>query len=170
MLKTKNLFLSGFLLALCFVLLFSFSGCGYVKCAWVQFKADDGKVVYTSDMYGNTGAHIYYYENDEKFENNDYAMTISFSPRILGADTRNGEETTTVDMSEKNIIFVTIYKSSTIYSNIKSIYLNDKKLTPDEGETTENDYTISMSFLDFKFNQGNPNGKENDVINVIEYK
>jgi len=170
MLKTKNLFLSGFLLALCFVLLFSFSGCGYVKCAWVQFKVDDGKVVYTSDMYGSINSHIKYYESNEDFENGDEAITISFSPRILGADTRNGEETTTVELTKSNIIFVTLYKSHSTYSAEKSFYLNGEKLIPDEGYTTETANIISMSFSNFKFKQGNPNGRENDVINIIEYK
>ena len=170
MFKTKNLFLSGFLIVLCFVLLFSFSGCGYVKCAWVKLTMDGGKVIYGNDMYGSTGSHIKYYESEEDFENNDVAMTINFNPRILGPDTRNSETTTTVEMSKSNIIFVTLYKNHDIYSTEKSFYLNGVKLTPDEGYTQEVGNVVSMSFSDFKFKQGNPNGKENGVINIIEYK
>ena len=144
----------------------SFSACGSaVPTAWVKFNADGGKVYYSTDMYGINSPHISYYENET---DESPVITINFSPRILGPDFNDGERKTTVDISGVYIMYITVYKDNDTYSDTKAFYLNDNALTPDR----TNEYTdfISFEFEDFGLTRGNPNGRINGVVNVIEYK
>ncbi len=153
--------------------IFNFAACdaGVVPSAWVALKSDDGYVYYTSNMYGNTGAHIYLYE-DETATNK--LLEISFAPRILGPDYTathgTGETATTVDISGTYSMFIQVYKNTenSVYSAEKDVYLNDEKLTPDL--TTDYENYVLLEYYNFRLVRGNPDGKENDVINYIEYK
>lgn len=142
--------------------------------AWVYFKADNGYVSYTTDMYGVTGDHIYYYLNEEdKGDRNNADLTFRFAPRILGPDEREIEGETKrcmcIDLSEKYIdMMVTVYSKNGYYDESKSIYLNDTKLTPED--VTTGSYGAMLYFEDLAFTRGNPNGHINNEINKIEYK
>lgn len=149
-----------------------FVGCdfGVVPGAWIKFKVDGGRVVYTSNMYASGGPAILYYENSEVVVDEEYAISISFYPRIMGKDERNGEDTTIVDMSEKQAMKISVRKTSLVYSPEKSIYLNGEKLTPESNGTSESEYLKIMFFDNLEFKRGNPGGHENNIVNVIEYK
>ena len=148
-------------------------GCGgsVVPCAWVEFKSDL-LVVYTSNMYASGGEHIYLYESEELAQNDKYhteqSLSVTFYPRILGADTVDGRKTTIVDISKYSDMTVYVYKDKTLYSPEKSIYLNGSKLTP----TNVNDLDLiyALHFEDVPLERGNPNGSINGKVNVIEYK
>ena len=144
------------------------AACGkVVPCAWVKFKTD-GIVVYTADMYGQTGEHIYIYETQEDLDNKDYAITVRFQPRIMGVDTVDGVKTTTVDISSWHDMTVTINKSSSYYGEDKHVYLNNTLLTPTSDSNLTN--LVSYTFENVNLVRGNPNGKINGYVNVIEYK
>ena len=166
--KTKRLSIVFALICLvaCSVVL---SACGsVVPCAWVRFESD-GLVYYTSDMYGQTGDHIYIYETQEDADAKDYAITVRFDPRILGLDTMNDVKTQTVDISKWHDMTVIIYKSKTdTYSSSKKVYLNGTALTP--STTSDLDSLVSYTFKNVNLVRGNPNGKINGYVNVIEYK
>ena len=144
------------------------SACGVVPVAWVSLQTESGYVTYTSDMYGNTGAHVYLYEDDTR-ENK--LMEISFYPRILGHEERDGVETTLVDITNTYAMYITVYKTNTnsIYSADKEIYLNGEKLTAERSDDTYASFK-SMEYHNFGLIRGNPNGRINDVVNYIEYK
>lgn len=164
--KTVRLF--SVLLSLIALLSLGFSACQRVTpAAWVELRAGDGYVVYTSDMYGITRAHIYCYDDDSTEKT---AIEITFIPRILGSDTVDGVKTTLVDVSGAYEMTVIVYKGSSLYSAEKDFYLNDVKLTPYPSASYDGESIISLNFRDFTLVRGNPNGKLNGVINVIEYK
>ena len=169
----KNVFV-GLMMCLVVGLSFMFVACGsYVPCAWVQFKFDEGHIVYNaSDVYAYRGAHVYLYENEEPGTYELPVMEIRFSPRCMGSEARevNGETVKTVlfDISEKwYAMYVTVYTGNSIYSSEKSIYLNGEKLV---GEKSQHDGFVSYEFENFGLVQGNPNAHMNDEINLIEYK
>ena len=144
------------------------AACGkVVPCAWVKFNTE-GTVVYTSDMYGQTGEHIYIYETQEDLDANNYAITVKFQPRILGVDTVDGVKTTTVDIGDWHDMTVTIYKSSSYYDADKHVYLNNTQLTPTNTSNLTN--LVAYTFKNVNLVRGNPNGKINGYVNVIEYK
>ncbi len=155
-----------------------FTGCeSVVPGAWTQLKVEgyeDGVVVYTSHMYSSGGPAIVFYENAEDAANDRYytksAIEISFYPRILGKNERNGVDTTIVDVSKKQSMNFVVSKSSDIYAADKSVYLNGVKLTPDPATLSDSEYLLIMHFEDLKLVRGNPGGHANDIINVIEYK
>ena len=162
------------LVAPCFLL----SACGnVVPTAWVYFKADTGYVTYGSDMYGVTRAHIYYYENEADATDTDNSVLyIYFSPRIMGVDTEkkvDGVEmrTTTVDITSWADMDVYIKTSSAIYDAAKKIYINGVAMEEAEGTSRSGSLAhIRIINLQNKLTRGNPDGHENDVVNVIEYK
>ena len=170
--KKDGFYFLSAVLSLFFIFNFAACGAGVVPSAWVALKSDDGYVYYTSNMYGNTGAHIYLYE-DETATNK--LLEISFAPRILGPDYTNthgnGETATIVDISGSYAMHVYVYKTvdNSVYSTEKNIYLNGKKLTPDLTDD-ESEYFVMLEYDNFGLIRGNPDGKENDVINYIEYK
>ncbi|MBQ7467223.1 MAG: hypothetical protein IJS74_04075 [Clostridia bacterium] len=153
----------------------TFAGCAsVVPGAWTKLKVDGGLVVYTANMYSSGGPAIVYYENPDDATGDRYyvncAISISFYPRIMGKDERNGENTTIVDLSEKQAMSFSVSKTSEIYSPDKSVYLNGEKLTPETNGSSDGEYLKIMFFDNLKLKRGNPGGHENNVINVIEYK
>ena len=145
------------------------SACGsVVPVAWIRLEAGGGQVYYTADMYAITGAHIYLYENET---DNSPVIEISFSPRILGADTVDGVRTTTVDISGPYAMYITVNKNNSIYSDDKAFYLNgaETPLVPDRFDESYASFK-TLEFQNFGLIRGNPNGKINGVVNVIEYK
>ena len=147
-------------------------GCSVTACAWVRLEAD-GYVYYSTSMYASGGDHIYYYEKEEDAADDAYhtncALTVVFYPRILGPAEVDGVKTTTVDLSDKYYsMTVYIYKSKATYSPDKSVYLNGAVLEPENVYETDN--LLSLSFENFGLERGNPGGRLNGKINVIEYK
>ena len=63
---------------------------------------------------------------------------------------------------------VYIKTNSSIYSADKAIYLNGQKVTPTKAENLGSLAYITIE--DINLIRGNPNGKINGVINIIEYK
>jgi len=148
-----------------------FAGCGsVVPCAWVKLDME-GYIAYTSYAYPGHG-HILLYENEDDSKNDtyttNYAINIEFLPRILGADTVNGIKTTIVDISSYSEMAVYINKNKSVYDSDKKIYLNDKALTPTL--TNNFDTLLCLTFDNLALTRGNPGGKFNEFINVIEYK
>ena len=136
-------------------------------CAWVAF-GNEGYIYYTADMYGD---HIIYYEDETDAEGDtyhaNYAISISFIPRILGKSERNGVVCTTVEVSKHNSMTVYINKGKSTYDPNKKVYLNGTALTP--SRTNDNNPLLCLTF-DISLERGNPGGKENDKLNIIEYK
>ena len=153
------------------VILFSACASSVVPCAWVRLDMD-GSVVYTSDTYAVVGAHVYFYENEDEMtadENRtNYDLSITFYPRILGKDTVGGEKTTTVDISSDCSMTVYINKTKEFYSENKKIYLNGSEITPKKRD--DFDALLCLYFEDVAFIRGNPNGKLNGEVNVIQYR
>lgn len=148
------------------------SGCIFesvVPCAWVRLDME-GYIYYSATVYG--GDHICYYENAEDAENDRYhancSITVTFFPRILGADTVDGVRTTTVDISRSYSMMVYVYKNKSIYSAEKKIYLNGQELQYSNVNDLEN--LVCYTFDNFTFVRGNPNGQANGFVNTIEYK
>ena len=142
-----------------------------VPAAWVKLDME-GHVVYTANMYPSSGDHIYLYESEQDAADDtyhaDYALAITFYPRILGADTVNGERTTIVDISSYCTMTVYINKTKSVYAADKNIYLNGTKLVADL--TNDFDTLLCLSFEHFTLERGNPGGRENGIINRIEYR
>ena len=159
-------------LVLIFGTLVSFTACngisGVTPCAWVSFD-NEGYVYYTANVVGD---HIIFYENEADAEgdtfHSNYAVCISFSPRILGKDERNGVVCTTVEVTKNNSMTVYIKKDKSTYGADKKVYLNGVALTP----TTTNDWDelLCLNFENISLERGNPGGHANDVLNHIEYK
>ena len=174
----KKIFIGFMLVAMVIVSSLTFVGCGsVVPGAWTKLEVEgleNGKIFYTSHMYASGGPAILYYENPDDATgdkyNAAYTISISFYPRILGADDRNGERTTIVDLSEKQAMSFSVSKTSAIYSPDKSVYLNGEKLTPERAGTLDGESLSIMFFDNLKLIRGNPGGHENNIINVIEYK
>lgn len=165
--RTKFYLISALVFAVIFI--FNLTACGaVVPVAWVRLDAGGGQVYYTADMYAMNGAHIYLYENET---DNSPVIEISFSPRILGADTVDDIRTTTVDVSGPYAMYITVYKNNSIYSEEKAFYLNGAEipLVPDRSDDTYASFK-TLEFQNFGLIRGNPNGKINGVVNVIEYK
>ena len=152
---------------LCAILFF---GCfnKVTPCAWVTFESE-GYVYYSTSMYGTGRDHIYLYENESDAEKSGTeALSVVFEPRILGPEEVNGKKATLVDISTTYSMRVYINKKRAIYSPDKSIYLNGEKLTPtrvDDGEIL-----LCLKYEGFTLERGNPNGKLNGKINILEYK
>lgn len=164
----KRLFILFFALILVVCSVFAFTACNKVTpCAWVAF-GNEGYIYYTADMYGD---HIIYYEDEADAEGDtyhaNYAISISFIPRILGKSERNGVVCTTVEVTNNNSMTVYINKTKSIYDSNKKIYLNGIALTP--SKTNDNNPLLCLTF-DINLERGNPGGKENDKLNIIEYK
>ena len=167
----KRLF-SVVLVITCVLLSGSLIACeNVVPGAWVKLDMD-GYVVYTSNMYASGGDHVYLYDDEETAKDDkhhaNYNMAIVFFPRILGADTINDERTTIVDISSWYSMTIYINKGKEIYEEGKKIYLNDEELTA--SHVDDLDVLLCLTFEDFTFLRGNPNGQLNNVINRIEYK
>ena len=149
------------------------AGCGVVPTAWVYFKMPTGYTVYTSDQYANTGAHIYYYENEiDATSTSNAVIEITFSPRIMGTDdvVVDGETLrgTTVDVSSYADITIYVKKSSSIYSPSKKIYINGVEATLTNSST---DGSLAYFLIqNAPLLRGNPNGQLNGTVNIIEYK
>lgn len=149
------------------------SGCfeSVVPAAWVKLDME-GYVYYTANMYASGGDHIYLYETEAEAEadtyHTDYSIAVVFYPRILGADTIEGERTTTVDISSNYSMNIYINKSKSVYSATKKVYLNDQELPATRTDDLE--YLLCLSFENFTFVRGNPNGQFNEFINKLEYK
>ncbi|MBP5466842.1 MAG: hypothetical protein J6Y43_04710, partial [Clostridia bacterium] len=119
------------------------------------------------------GGHIYLYENQEDAEDDKYhsncALTVTFYPRIMGADTVDGVRTTTVDMANGNYAMnIYVYKNKSVYSPEKKVYLNGEELVASYEDDLE--YLVALTFNDFVLVRGNPNGHINGFINVLEYR
>ena len=151
---------------------FFFSACETVApAAWITLKTDGGTVYYSTDMYASTRPHIRYYENEEDEENGRPAIEIEFSPRILGPDEVDGVKTTLVDVAGFYAMYITVFKDRTIYSPDKAFYLNGSE-TPLVPYKTHDEYSsfASYEFEEFGLVRGNPGGRLNGFINVLEYK
>lgn len=156
------------------LLLFSLSGCfGVVPSAWVSLKMEGGYTTYTTDMYGNDRDHIYYYQSQEDAKDiENWVIAVNFIPRILGPEEveLDGKKvkTTIVDISTKADMNIYIKPTSSVYSGEKSIYLNGEKLTP--SDTVISEYLCCYYFQDVELERGNPGGKINGKVNIIEYR
>ena len=157
-----------------FAFTFCLTGCfggGVVPCAWVKLDME-GYIVYTSNMYSSGGDHIYLYENEEEASDDtyhsNYELSVVFYPRIMGADTVDGERTTTVDISSYYSMNIYINKSKSVYSASKKIYLNDQELAYSQIDDLET--LLCLTFENFTFVRGNPNGHINGFVNKLEYK
>lgn len=147
------------------------SGCfGVVPCAWVTLDME-GYVRYSTDMYGSVNGHICLWEDAETAQNDtynaNYLLKIQFYPRILGPDSINDTQTTTVDISGEYEMIVTI--NASIYSDSKHVYLNGEQLTP-SSSYDGSVYFKQFTYSNFGLVRGNPNGHINNFINTIEYK
>ena len=170
----KNVFVGLLMCCLIVGISFMFVACGsYVPVAWVQFKFDEGYVVYNaSDVYAFNGYHVRLYENEEHGMFESPVLEIRVSPRSMGSEDRkvNGEtvKTVLVDLSQKRYaMYVTLYTNNSIYSSEKSFYLNGEKLA---GNKTTHDGFISYTFENFGLIEGNPNAHMNEIVNIFEYK
>lgn len=170
-----------FSLLLCFITALvcplSLSACESVAPgAWVTLKTDGGYVYYTSYMYNTSHGHIVYYASEEDSEKaadktnfgSFDIITITFSPRILGPEVRGETKTTIVDVKSWYEMDVSVNKSHESYSANKKMYLNGMELEP--YDTFDSEYLTIWHYKDFGLIRGNPNGRINDVINVLEYK
>ncbi|MBQ9486119.1 MAG: hypothetical protein IJU83_04695 [Clostridia bacterium] len=163
----KKILLVLIVFAICFCAL-EVSACETVApAAWITLKTDGGKVYYSTDMYGNNGAHIYYYENET---DENAVIEIRFSPRILGPETVDGTKTTLVDVAGTYAMYITVHKENDTYSADKAFYLNGAETPLVPERTDDATYFVSFEFYDFGLIRGNPNGKINGVINTLEYK
>ena len=147
------------------------TGCGMVvPCAWVKLDMD-GYIVYTANMYASGGDHIYLYESEEDAADDRYhaafSIAIVFYPRILGADTVDGERTTTVDVSSWYSMTVYINKNKSVYASSKKVYLNGEVLTPTN--TSDLESLLCLNFEGFSFVRGNTDGSFNGYVNSIVY-
>ena len=165
--KPKFYLISALVFAVIFI--FNLTACETVApAAWVRLEAGDGKVYYSTDMYGYNSAHISYYENEEDTR---AVIEISFSPRILGPDEVDGVKTTLVDVARFYAMYITVYKNNDTYSPDKAFYLNGAE-TPLEPTRSDDTYSsfVTFEFENFGLVRGNPGGRINGVVNVIEYK
>lgn len=140
-----------------------------VPCAWVKLDME-GYIYYSSNMYASGGDHIRLYESEEH-ANQQYAnplLSIVFYPRICGAMDIDGVRTTTVDISSNYSMTIYVTKTESAYSPEKKIYLNGEQLEPSNVDDLDTLYC--MTFEDFTFVRGNPNGHLNNFVNTIEYK
>ena len=159
-------------IAIIFPILF-FAGCGVVPTAWVYFKMPGGYTTYTSDQYGITSAHIYYFENEaDKNDATNAAITIYFSPRIMGADDMVVDSETvrgtTVDVSSYVDITIYVKTDSTIYAPAKKFYINgDEAVLTNSSESGPLAYYLIQNA---PLLRGNPNGKIDGTVNIIEYR
>lgn len=158
------------------ILMISFiiTGCfgSVVPVARVHFKQKGGYVHFSTSMYAGAAGHIMYYETLEDKENNNYTISISFFPRVMGIEnvTYDGEEIQTqlVDISDYVDISLDINKNSGIFSSEKSVYINGEKVVPKQINDLSNLYCVLIQNVNLK--RANPNGKMNDEVNIIEYK
>ncbi len=162
------------LISVVLLLLFavSFSACEpVIPGAWVSLDMD-GYVVYTANMYSSGGEHIYLYASEEDCRedayHSRYLLAVSFYPRILGPDTLDDKRTTIVDVSGEYEMHVALNKSASIYSETKKVYLNGTALA--EYKDTNYDSMRFKEYRNFGLIRGNPDGKINGVINVLQYR
>ena len=151
------------------------SGCFVTPAAWVRLKMDTGYIWYSAYMYASGGAHIYYYESEEEYnkgKNGDSKIEVEFFPRILGAEDVeiDGEtvRTTLVDVSRYSDMRFIVTKNSEVYSANKHVYINGEIVEPTS--TFDSEYIVIYTFEDMSLVRGNPMGRRNNVVNVIEYK
>ena len=188
---SKGVIMKGKKIIISLVLLFAIvcstmiSGCLFdsvVPVAFVKLKTEGTQVTrYTADM-ASSYPHILLFESESDIPNPDnydqpldYKMAcenscmlyISFK-RNMGKDTINDEDVLVCDIDKWYDMSVYIKKSSTIYNANKDIYLNGQKLTPDY--KYDGEYHVSLRFDDFGLVRGNPNGRINNFVNLIEYK
>ena len=172
------------------VSLISLSACfggSVTPFAYTSFKTTGDQVAYYT--YSIEGTHVFIFENessmpngnDEKYKDNNAKylsdcesnsiITISYK-RSLGVEEVDGTKATLVEIDSWYYIEVIVKKNSSGYSPNKAIYLNETKLEKSNKHDSidDSDSLIIYHFEDCGLKRSNPNGKINNVVNIIEYK
>ena len=174
---------------LSWVVVLTISGCnfGVTPFAYVSYKLEGDQVAYYDSRM--SGTHIFIFEDesqkpdisDPKYLDNhagylldcdsNAMITIRFK-RILGVEDVDGTRASLAEIKGWYQVEVLVVKSSSIYSDEKEIYINDKKMETSGKDDSiyDSDVIRIFHFEDHGLKRSNPNGKINNFINMIEYK
>lgn len=171
------------------IMVISLSGCGFgvTPFAYVSYKLEGDQVAYYDSRVSGTHIFIFedeskkpdisdakYYDNHAKYllDCDSNSMIMIRFKSILGVEDVGDTRASLAAIKGWYMVEVVVVKSSSIYSDEKEVYINDKKMEA----TGKNDSISDMSsikifhFEDHGLKRSNPNGKINDFVNMIEYK